>query len=69
MDERSFTIVDVLTILRQGGVYLPPHKNERGDWQTDVEIRMPGGREAVVITIVPQGPVLIVRTIMWRDER
>ena len=69
MEERSFTIVDVLTILRQGGVYLLPFLNERGDWQTEVERRMPGGREAVVITVVPQEEMLIVRTIMWRDER
>lgn len=69
MDERGFTIIDVLTILRQGGVYLAPFKNERGDWQADVERRMPGGREAVAITVVPHGPMLVVRTIMWRDER
>lgn len=69
MGERSLTIDDVLTILRQGGVYFAPFRNERGDWQADVERRMPGGREAVAITIVPHGQMLIVRTVMWRDER
>ena len=69
MEERGFTIIDVLTILRQGGVYFAPQRNEYGEWQTDVERRMPGGRDAVVITVVPQGTMLIVRTVMWRDER
>ena len=69
MNERGFTIDDVLTIVRKGGVYLSPFKNDRGDWQVDVERRMPGGREAVAITIVPQDELLIVRTVMWRDER
>ena len=69
MEERSFTIDDVLTILRRGGVYLPPFKNERGDWQADVERRMPGGREAVAITVIQRGQLLTVRTVMWRDER
>ena len=69
MEERGFTIDDVLTILRRGGVFTPPAKNERGDWQADVERRMPGGREAVAITVVPHGQFLYVRTVMWRDER
>ena len=69
MEERSFTIDDVLTILRLGGVYCAPLRNEKGDWQADVERRMPGGRDAVAVTIVPHGQMLIVRTIMWRDER
>jgi hypothetical protein len=69
MFERGFTIVDILAILRAGGVYGPPIKNEKGDWQAEVERRMPGGRDAVAITVVPHGKMLIVRTVMWRDER
>ena len=69
MEERGFTITDVLAILRQGGVYIAPFRNELGDWQTDVERRMPGGRDAVAVTVVSVGQTLIIRTIMWRDER
>lgn len=68
MWERGFTLDDVLTILRRGRVWELPFKNEHGDWQAEIERRMPGGREAVVITVVPQGPRLIVVTVMWRDK-
>ena len=69
MAERGVTLDDVLAILRKGWVYVPPHKNERDDWQTKMERRMPGGRDAVAVTVVPQGSRLIVRTVMWRDEQ
>ena len=69
MEERSLNIDDVFLILRRGGIYLAPIKNEKSEWQAEVERRMPGGREAVVIVVVPQGPNLIVRTVMWRDDR
>lgn len=69
MAERGFTIDDILKILRQGAIYVPPFRNEHGSWQTDVERRMPGGRDAVAVTVVPHDKMLIVRTIMWRDER
>ena len=69
MSERGITIDDVLTILRKGGVYVAPFLNERQAWQVEVERRMPGGRDAVAITVVPQAGKLVVRTVMWRDER
>lgn len=68
MGERGFTLDDVLTILRRGRVSELPLKNEQGHWQAEMERRMPGGREAVAITVVPQGPCLIIRTVMWRDK-
>ena len=69
MSERGFTLDDVLAILRKGSIYSPPHKNEQNEWQADMERRMPGGRDAVAVTVVPQGPRLIIRTVMWRDEQ
>ncbi len=69
MAERGFTLDDVLAILRKGSVYSLPHKNERDDWQAEMERRMPGGRDAVAVTVVPQGLRLVVRTVMWRDEQ
>ena len=69
MDERGFTDGDVLTTLRKGGIYDTPFRNESGDWQVEVERRMPGGRDAVAITVVPHGTKLVVRTVMWRDEQ
>ncbi len=69
MVERGITLDDMLTILRKGCVYIAPHKNERDEWQAEMERRMPGGRDAVAVTVVPQGPRLVVRTVMWRDEQ
>lgn len=69
MEERGITLDDVLAILRRGAVYLPPFRNEVKDWQAEMERRMPGGRDAVAVTVVPAAPRMIVRTVMWRDER
>ena len=69
MDERGVTLSDVLTILEKGHVYVAPRLNEHRDWQAEVERRMPGGREVAVVTVIPQAERLIVKTVMWRDER
>ena len=69
MVERGITLDDVMTVLCRGNVYVAPYVNERREWQAEVERRMPGGRDAAVITVIPQGEYLIVKTVMWRDER
>jgi hypothetical protein len=58
---------DVLTILRQGTVRQQPRKEENG-WSVTVERRMPGSREAGVVTvIVHPGDDLNVITVEWMD--
>ena len=69
MEVRGITLDDLLSILRQGHVYLQPKKNERSECQAEMERRMPGGRDAAVVTVVSQRSVLIIRTVMWRGER
>lgn len=60
---------DVLTILRQGSVRQPPEKEPNG-WSVTVERRMPGSRDAGVVTvIVHPGDELIVVTVEWMDWR
>ena len=60
---------DVLTILRQGSVRQPPKKEPNG-WSVTVERRMPGSRDAGVVTvIVHPGDDLIVVTVEWMDWR
>jgi hypothetical protein len=34
-----------------------------------MEMRMPGGRDAVVVTVIRLGDRLVVVTVMWRDVR
>lgn len=58
---------DVLTILRKGTVRQQPKKEENG-WSVTVERRMPGSRDAGVVTvIVHPGDDLIVKTVEWMD--
>ena len=71
-EERSeIEVVDTPTIyriLQTGQVFGEPIKNERGHWQATMAGRMPGGREACVVTvIVREDHKLIVRTVMWKD--
>lgn len=60
---------DVLMILKHGTVRQEPQKEEDG-WSVVVERRMPGTRDAGVVTvIVHPGDNLFVKTVMWMDWR
>ena len=68
IEERSVTVPDVLDILRTGQVDRAPRKNEYEDWEVIVTKRMPGTREAGVVTIVfRDGELLFVKTVQWMD--
>ena len=71
IEERSITQVDALNILRHGHVKDTPKRTKNGvDWKVVVAQRMPGGREAGVVTVVFQPPNerLFVVTIEWMDK-
>ena len=54
-------------ILKEGTVRRQPKKEENG-WSVIVERRMPGTRDAGVVTvIVHPGDELIVLTVEWMD--
>jgi hypothetical protein len=66
--ERDITQPEVYRVLRTGMVLEQPTVNERGDWQAIMVRRMPGGRDAGVVTIVyKEGRTLFVRTVEWMD--
>ena len=71
VDEREADGLDTMTVykvLQTGQVFGDPVRNERGHWQATMARRMPGGRDACVVTvIVTDDRTLIVRTVMWRD--
>lgn len=69
IEDRSITTVDALRILRKGFVQAASlQKNIDGEWEAIVEKRMPGGREAAVVTIVfRETDKLFVKTVMWLD--
>lgn len=69
MDERGILAPEVFTILRKGEVYNTPERMSGGDWKAEVEMRMPGGREAVVVTVIRVADSLVVVTVMWKDMR
>ncbi len=67
IDDRSITQVDAYRILREGYVDTL-QKNLDGEWEAIVTKRMPGSREAAVVTIVfRQIDELFVKTVMWQD--
>lgn len=69
VDDRTITIIDAYRILRSGFVEEPLQKNINGDWEARVTKRMPGSREAAVVTIVfREEDKLFIKTVMWVDE-
>ena len=68
LEERSITQPDAYDILRTGHVEGDPEKNVEDDWETIVVKRMPGGREAGVVTIIfRKRDLLFVKTVEWMD--
>ena len=71
VDARGTDSLDTMTVyrvLQTGTVFGDPVVNERGHWQATMAKRMPGGRDACVVTVIVRGDhTLIVRTVMWRD--
>ena len=66
--ERSITQIDAIRILRTGHVEGNPQKNVEGEWEVTVVKRMPGTREAGVVTIVWRTKdELFVKTVEWMD--
>lgn len=58
---------DVITVLRHGTVRQEPTKEPNG-WSVVVERRMPGSRDAGVVTvIVHPGDELVIVTVEWMD--
>jgi hypothetical protein len=69
MAERGIIALEVYRILRTGIVDVAPTRLTDGDWKAEIEQRMPGGRDAVVVTVVKRDERLVVVTVMWRDKR
>jgi len=68
ISEREILQGDVYWILKTGHVDGSPVLNQYGDWEVIVVRRMPGGREAGVVTIVfIEGHKLFVKTVEWMD--
>ncbi len=69
---RSITEIDARTILSKGHVEGAPVLMKNGvDWKVVVVRRMPGEREAGVVTIVfaPPRQELFVMTVEWMDPK
>lgn len=73
MDEREeqgrLNSVDMMRILETGTVREPPRSEKEG-WVVVIEKRMPGTREAGVVTLIAHpGDDLEVWTVEWMDWR
>lgn len=69
MEERGISDLEVFRILREGEVFVAPTREPNGDWKAEIEKRLPGGRDAAVVTVIRVGGLLVVVTVMWRDVR
>ena len=68
IEDRSITRPDAYRILRTGYVEGPIQRNLEGEWEITVVKRMPGCREAGVVTIVyRENDQLFVKTVEWMD--
>ncbi len=68
MEERGFTTLDVLRILRSGDIDdLPEAGRQKGEWKCKIIARLRGSRDAGVITIVMITGRLFVKTVEWED--
>jgi len=66
-EQGTLNDVDMMKILRTGSVCKPPVREVHG-WKVIMEKRMPGTREAGVVTlIVHPGDDLEVWTVEWMD--
>lgn len=69
MEERGIVRADLDRILRTGSVVDPPFRNERGDWQCKIVLRLIGSRDAGAVTVIAERNRLIIRTVEWEDWR
>jgi hypothetical protein len=67
MQERDISAAEVFRILREGQVHEAPVREDGGDWKAEIEKRLPGRRDAAVVTVIRAGGSLVVVTVMWRD--
>lgn len=60
--------VDMLGILESGTVMCPPEQVQNG-WKVILQKRMPGSRDAGVVTVIvsPPSDDLIIVTVEWMD--
>jgi hypothetical protein len=67
-EERDFTTLDALRILRGGYLSddIVPGKST-GEWKCKLVMKLKGRREAGVVVIVVNSSGLLVKTIEWED--
>ena len=69
MEARDLTAPEVYRILREGTVHAPPLRTAEDEWKAEMELFLPGGGDAVVVTVMRHADLLVVVTVMWRDVR
>lgn len=72
IDERfgalAFTSMDIYWILETGTVHGKPIRENSKEWKVIVVKRMPGSREAGVVTLIAtEAETLFVKTVAWMD--
>lgn len=67
--ERGILDIDLFRALRNGQVVDDPVR-VNDDWEVKVVKRLKGARDVQTVTIIVRADeTLIIKTVMWRDER
>lgn len=67
MREREIDDLDVLRVLRTGGLVGNPEAAEQGKWKCKMVQRGKGGRDIGVVVIILRDGRLFVKTVEWED--
>jgi hypothetical protein len=67
MEERDIIDAEVLRILRRGSIKGEPERARLAEWKCKMVLRMTGGRDAGVVTIIMKNDRLFVVTVEWED--
>ncbi|MSP81891.1 MAG: DUF4258 domain-containing protein [Alphaproteobacteria bacterium] len=69
MAERDIFDVVVLRILRTGSIRGDPEQTHHDEWKCKMVLKLRGGRDAGVVTIILHVGKLFVKTVEWEDPR
>lgn len=69
MDERQIFDVDVFRTLRAGFIDEEPEKTEYGEWKCKVTLKIRGGRDLGVVTVILNNGKLFIKTVEWETPK
>jgi hypothetical protein len=69
LNERDFTVQDVIKVLQRGDIDKLPIRTTRNEWQCKVTLKLRGIRTAGVVVIILINDRLFVKTVEWETMK